>query len=305
MIPLVRIMDLQYAQVQWFITNIENSLVSLNVSSNDAGSFQYFLTSTFSARCSPPVALFPQQSPQLQSICFDNSCPLAQFNADCDPYVGCNTTSGCLPVSSSVAPIPSSTSSTIPSITLTPVPSNTDVGTSSNTGAIAGGVVGGVVGLAILVALILFVRRRQQASQWDEPAPEHSGNSEAKEVRPGVAFEPATLYSSENADDVPSNQGRSSSRSSSAAAGVFYANHRVASPTRDGAQMNPPGNRISYPNEKAGLVIMNPPTDEGSSSVVAPHSPVRSLSAESELQTEVEMLRARLAMHEGVAPPRY
>lgn len=60
------------------------------------------LTSLFDYRCAPPTTVIKSQGPQLQSICTDETCPLAE-NATCDSYEPVSEPSSASSVASSSA----------------------------------------------------------------------------------------------------------------------------------------------------------------------------------------------------------
>ncbi len=81
----VRFMDLSYAQVGYFITQVALSAASFGVAESDLKIVGEALGSIFDVRCAPPTVVVPANGAQLQSICTDMTCPLA-VNASCALY---------------------------------------------------------------------------------------------------------------------------------------------------------------------------------------------------------------------------
>jgi hypothetical protein len=81
----VRFMDLSYAEVGYFITQVALSAASFGVAQSDLQIVGTALGSLFDVRCAPPTVIIPAQGAQLQSICTDMTCPLA-VNATCAKY---------------------------------------------------------------------------------------------------------------------------------------------------------------------------------------------------------------------------
>lgn len=78
-------MDLSYAEVGYFITQVALSAASFGVAQSDLQIVGAALGSIFDVRCAPPTAVIPAQGAQLQSICTDMTCPLAA-NDSCALY---------------------------------------------------------------------------------------------------------------------------------------------------------------------------------------------------------------------------
>ena len=78
-------MDLSYAEVGYFITQVANSAASFGVAKGDLTVVGDALTSLFDVRCSAPTTVVPAQGAALQAICIDSTCPLAP-NANCSAY---------------------------------------------------------------------------------------------------------------------------------------------------------------------------------------------------------------------------
>jgi hypothetical protein len=78
-------MDLSYAEVGYFITQVALSAASFGVAQSDLQIVGTALGSLFDVRCAPPTVIIPAQGAQLQSICTDMTCPLA-VNSSCALY---------------------------------------------------------------------------------------------------------------------------------------------------------------------------------------------------------------------------
>jgi hypothetical protein len=78
-------MDLSYAQLGYFITQVALSAASFGVAEADISDVGQALEMLFDYKCSPPTTIIPAQGAQLQSICTGDGCPLDP-NAVCDKY---------------------------------------------------------------------------------------------------------------------------------------------------------------------------------------------------------------------------
>jgi hypothetical protein len=78
-------MDLSYAEVGYFITQVALSAASFGVAQSDLQIVGTALGSIFDVRCAPATIVIPAQGAQLQSICTDMTCPLA-MNSSCALY---------------------------------------------------------------------------------------------------------------------------------------------------------------------------------------------------------------------------
>lgn len=78
-------MDLSYPEVGYFIEQVALSGQSFGVAPSDLMVVGTALMTLFDYRCTPPTTVVPAQGPQLQSICLDNTCPLAA-NHTCALY---------------------------------------------------------------------------------------------------------------------------------------------------------------------------------------------------------------------------
>lgn len=80
-----RFMDLSYAEVTYFINQVALSAMSFGVAKEDLTAVGTALNGLFNVRCEPPMTVVPAQGAQLQSICIDETCPLAP-NSTCSSY---------------------------------------------------------------------------------------------------------------------------------------------------------------------------------------------------------------------------
>jgi hypothetical protein len=80
-----KFMDLNPAQVGYFITQVALAGASFGVAQEDLMAIGTTLGNVFGVRCAPEVTLAPSFGSQLQSICIDESCPLSP-NATCAAY---------------------------------------------------------------------------------------------------------------------------------------------------------------------------------------------------------------------------
>ncbi|KAE8444099.1 hypothetical protein EG329_000881 [Mollisiaceae sp. DMI_Dod_QoI] len=80
-----KFMDLSYAEVTYFIDQVALSAMSFGVAKEDLTVVGAALNGLFNVRCEPPMTVVPAQGAQLQSICIDETCPIAP-NATCSSY---------------------------------------------------------------------------------------------------------------------------------------------------------------------------------------------------------------------------
>lgn len=113
-----RFMDLSYAEVSYFISQVAASAASFGVAASDLTVVGEALMGAFGYRCEPPMTIVPAQGPQLQSICIDNTCPLSP-NATCASYNATVEPSNSTSTSSSTATSTGSGSKTSGSSTAT------------------------------------------------------------------------------------------------------------------------------------------------------------------------------------------
>jgi len=113
-----KFMDLSYAEVTYFIDQVALSAQSFGVAQDDLMVAGTALNSLFNVRMAAPVTVIPAQGAQLQSICDDETCPLAPNS----------TTVGYENVTEPVAAVSSSSTAT---------GTATSTGTATGTGASA------------------------------------------------------------------------------------------------------------------------------------------------------------------------
>ncbi|KAF2498050.1 hypothetical protein BU16DRAFT_332828 [Lophium mytilinum] len=80
-----RFMDLDASEVGYFIMQVGLSAASFGVTDDDVTAVGTALTKLFDYKCAPPVAILPNSTAELQSICQAEDCPLAP-NATCAAY---------------------------------------------------------------------------------------------------------------------------------------------------------------------------------------------------------------------------
>lgn len=85
MLSVHQFMDLSSAQVSYFNTQVGLSALSFGVTMADVTIVGNALNSLFGYRCAPAATVIAAQGAQLQSICIDPSCPLAN-NSNCAAY---------------------------------------------------------------------------------------------------------------------------------------------------------------------------------------------------------------------------
>jgi len=71
-----KFMNLNSAQIGYFITQVGLSALSFGVTQEDAAIVGKALGDTFGYRCAPPTVVVPSQGADLQAICQDNTCPI-------------------------------------------------------------------------------------------------------------------------------------------------------------------------------------------------------------------------------------
>lgn len=73
-----KFMDLSYAEVTYFITQVATSAMSFGVAPEDLADVGTAINSLFNVRDGNLATVIPAQGAQLQSICTDETCPLAK-----------------------------------------------------------------------------------------------------------------------------------------------------------------------------------------------------------------------------------
>lgn len=139
-------MDLSYAQVGYFITQVALSAASFGVAESDLTIVGNALGSIFDVKCAPPTIVIPAQGAQLQSICTGDGCPLAA-NASCSLY----ETNITMPMSATMSSTMGSATATMSATAST---SSKPASASSAAGA-AGAYPAGVAVFGALLAFLL------------------------------------------------------------------------------------------------------------------------------------------------------
>ncbi|KAK4954779.1 hypothetical protein LTR66_013491 [Elasticomyces elasticus] len=80
-----RFMDLDPTDLGYFIAQVALAAASFGVADTDVAAVGAALQSLFGYRCAPPTTVIAAQGAQLQSVCEDDTCPLAP-NATCAAY---------------------------------------------------------------------------------------------------------------------------------------------------------------------------------------------------------------------------
>ncbi|KAH7146213.1 hypothetical protein EDB81DRAFT_721107 [Dactylonectria macrodidyma] len=80
-----KFMDLDYAEVTYFVTQVGMAAASFGVAEDDIKIVATALNSLFNVRCAPATTVIKAQGSELQSICIAKSCPLA-MDGVCSKY---------------------------------------------------------------------------------------------------------------------------------------------------------------------------------------------------------------------------
>ncbi|GAP83484.1 hypothetical protein SAMD00023353_0201500 [Rosellinia necatrix] len=80
-----KFMALDENEIGYFITQVGLTAASFGVADSDVQAVGKALNSLFGSRCAPPTAVIPAQGEQLQAICIEDTCPVAD-KATCDKY---------------------------------------------------------------------------------------------------------------------------------------------------------------------------------------------------------------------------
>lgn len=81
-----KFMDLDYAEVTYFVTQVGLAAASFGVAEDDIKAVATALNGLFNVRCAPATTVIKAQGSQLQSICIDSkTCPLAKDGV-CSKY---------------------------------------------------------------------------------------------------------------------------------------------------------------------------------------------------------------------------
>ncbi|KAI0514426.1 hypothetical protein F5B22DRAFT_240559 [Xylaria bambusicola] len=118
-----KFMDLDPYEVGYFISQVGLAASSFGVADSDIEVVATALNSLFGYRCAPPTTVIESQGAQLQAICIDETCPLAE-EAMCDKY-------GPVVEPSSVPP--SNSMSTTPTASYPSTPKPTGSGNTTST----------------------------------------------------------------------------------------------------------------------------------------------------------------------------
>ncbi|KFY35504.1 hypothetical protein V494_05842 [Pseudogymnoascus sp. VKM F-4513 (FW-928)] len=167
-----KFMGLNFIELGYFINQLTLASEYYGFSTTDAQSLAQLMNTRYNTRCGPPTSVNTHKTPQLLSLCQDPTCPLAVPNSNCEPYVN-------LTADSSSSSSPSESSNTASS----PTSGATDTSSGSkglSSGGIAGVAIGGVALLALIIAVIFYLRRKRRP-KTPPPQPEvrWTGNSES------------------------------------------------------------------------------------------------------------------------------
>ncbi|KAI0537885.1 hypothetical protein GGR58DRAFT_526945 [Xylaria digitata] len=125
-----KFMALDPNEVGYFITQVGLAASSFGVADSDVQAVGAALISLFGYRCAPLTTVIESQGPQLQAICIDDACPLAE-EGTCDSYDPVVEPSS-TPSSGSTSIIPTASySSGYPWTTPTPVGTKSATSTGS------------------------------------------------------------------------------------------------------------------------------------------------------------------------------
>ncbi|KAI4593750.1 hypothetical protein KJ359_009030 [Pestalotiopsis sp. 9143b] len=80
-----KFMDLNPYEMGYFIEQVAMAAASFGVAEDDLTAVGMALNELFNYRCAPPTTVIPSQGAQLQSICIDGACPVAE-NSTCSSY---------------------------------------------------------------------------------------------------------------------------------------------------------------------------------------------------------------------------
>ncbi|GKT93626.1 hypothetical protein CT0861_08222 [Colletotrichum tofieldiae] len=80
-----KFMDLDENELGYFIQQVALAGASFGVAQDDLTAVGMALNQLFGLRCSPAATAIPEQGPQLQAICIEDSCPISP-NATCASY---------------------------------------------------------------------------------------------------------------------------------------------------------------------------------------------------------------------------
>jgi hypothetical protein len=80
-----KFMDIDVNEFGYFVTQVGLAAASFGVAPDDLAPVGEALSELFGYRCAQPVSVLPGQPAELESICIDSTCPLAD-NSSCASY---------------------------------------------------------------------------------------------------------------------------------------------------------------------------------------------------------------------------
>ncbi|KAH8176608.1 hypothetical protein LIA77_05026 [Sarocladium implicatum] len=140
-----KFMDLDHAEVTYFINQVGMAAASFGVADDDVKMVGETLTKVFNVRCAPKVELIKSQGEQLQSICIADDCPEAE-NATCSDY---DKAVEPKPVNGTMTMPPSGTKSMEPTSTSTGNPDTVETGAAVAKGFSVAAVIAGLAAFAL------------------------------------------------------------------------------------------------------------------------------------------------------------
>jgi hypothetical protein len=136
-----RFMDLDAAEVGYFIEQVSLSAASFGVADADVTAVGMALNKLFGYKCSPPVAVLPNATAETQAICQAEDCALAG-NAICAAYPMMG-----MPMSPANATMPSAIGAMSSAATMMPFGTGAANAVGAGIGSVAA--VGGILALAL------------------------------------------------------------------------------------------------------------------------------------------------------------
>ncbi|KAI1121287.1 hypothetical protein F5Y10DRAFT_104477 [Nemania abortiva] len=126
-----KFMALDPYEVGYFITQVGLAASSFGVADSDVQAVGTALTNLFDYRCAPPTTVIPSQGAQLQAICIEETCPVAE-NSTCSSYQPVVEPSSVSSSGSASATPTASYSTSSPGNATATVPAGTSSYTTSN-----------------------------------------------------------------------------------------------------------------------------------------------------------------------------